>query len=93
MSFKYREEKLKRSYSLRPGDLIKIKSENKLILRCPKTGKLQNKTIEPETICVFIGIAHRIEMDSFPRAVILHDGILSFISNHQSIENTLVKLT
>ena len=96
LSFRYRAEKLKRTYKINPGDLVKIKqnikSENKLILRCPKTGKLQNKIIEPGTICVFIGIAHRVEMDSFPRAVILHDGILSFISNHQSIENTLVKL-
>jgi hypothetical protein len=99
LSFRYRAEKLKRTYKISPGDLVKIKqnintkSGNSLTLRCPKTGKLQNKIIEPGTICVFIGIAHRIEMDSFPRAVILHDGILSFISNHQSIENTLVKLT
>lgn len=99
LSFRYRAEKLKRTYKIKPGDLVKIKqnvnikSGNSLILRCPKTGKLQNKTIDPGTICVFIGIAHRVEMDSFPRAVILHDGILSFISNHQSIENTLVKLT
>jgi hypothetical protein len=99
LSFRYRTEKLKRTYKIKPGDLVKIKqnvnikSGNSLILRCPKTGHLQNKTIDPGTICVFIGIAHRVEMDSFPRAIILHDGILSFISNHQSIENTLVKLT
>ena len=99
LSFRYRLEKLKRAYKINPGDLVKIKqnvnikSGNSLILRCPKTGKVQNKTIEPGTICVFISTVHRIEMDNHPRAVILHDGILSYISNHRSIENTITKLT
>ena len=97
MSFRYRAEKLKRTYKIYPGDLVKIKENkkngNELFLRCPKTGKLQHKKIDTGTICVFVGTIHRIEMDNFPRAIILHDGILSFISNHQSIENTLVKLT
>ncbi len=99
LSFRYRTEKLKRTYKINPGDLVKIKentnikSGNSLILRCPKTGKVQNKTIEPGSICVFISTIHRIETDNLPRAVILHDGILSFISNHRSIENTIEKLT
>jgi hypothetical protein len=99
LSFRYRAEKLKRTYKINPGDLVKIKQNvntkggNKLILRCPKTGKIQNKTIDPGAICVFISTIHRIETDNLPRAVILHDGILSFISNHRSIENTIEKLT
>ena len=92
LSFRYRAEKLKSEYKLSPGDLVKIKSENTLILRCPKTGAAQKKEIEPDAVCVFIGIIHRIEMDNFPRAIILHNGILSFISNHRSIENTLIKI-
>ena len=99
IAFRYRAEKLKTTYKINHGDLVKIKqntnikSGNTLILRCPKTGDMQHKTIEPGAVCVFIGVIHRIEMDNFPRAIILHDGMLSFISNHRSIENTLVKLT
>ena len=99
LSFRYRAEKLKTTYKINSGDLVKIKqstnikSGNALFLRCPKTGDTQRKTIEPGTICVFIGVIHRVEMDNFPRAIILHDGVLSLISNHRSIENTLVKLT
>ena len=99
ITFRYRVEKLKRTYKINSGDLVKIKenanikSGNALILRCPKTGKIQNKMIEPGTICVFIGTIHRIETDNLPRAIILHDGVLSFISNHRSIENTIEKLT
>lgn len=93
LSFRYRAEKIKNLHKLNPGDLVKVKSENTLILRCPSTGEAQKKEIEPDTVCVFIGTIHRIEMDNYPRAVILHDGILSFIANHRSIENTLIKIT
>jgi len=93
LSFRYRAERLKSAHRITPGDLVKIKSENTLILRCPKTGETQKKEIEPGAVCVFIGTIHRIEMDNYPRAVILHDGILSFISNHRSIETTLIKIT
>ena len=92
LSFRYRSERLKSKFKINAGDLVKIKSENSLVLRCPKTGETQSKKIKSGDVCVFIGIIHRIEMDNFPRAIVLHDGILSFIANHRSIENTLIKI-
>ena len=95
--FEYRAHKIKTKSKIIQGDLVRVKeriNDSRIVLKlnCPNTGKIQNKIILPGTICVFIGTIHRINIDNFPRAVILHDGILSYISNHRQVENILEKV-
>jgi hypothetical protein len=92
--FEYRTKRLRRDSKIKLGDLVRVVSEKSapLSLRCPDTGEQQNKSIQSGDICVFMGTIHQIKVDNFPRAVILHDGMLSFISNYRKIEYTLEKI-
>lgn len=88
--FKYRLNRFKIVKNISYGDLIKIKRNN-IVLKHPNTENVQNKEIQKNSICVFVGVEHKIKEDDFPRIIILHEGKLSTIDS-VDIENLLERV-